>query len=54
MQLTYDQLFQFMGTFSNEELNDAQVIAEYHSKGQNYNQVLVRVLVEMRQSQLAS
>jgi hypothetical protein len=54
MQLTYGQLFQFMGTFSNEELDDAQVIAAYHSKGHDYDQVLVRVLVEMRESQLAS
>jgi hypothetical protein len=54
MQLTYGQLFQFMGTFSNEELDDAQVIATYHSKGHDYDQVLIRVLVEMRESQLAS
>jgi hypothetical protein len=54
VQFTYGQLFQFMGTFSNEELDDAQVIATYHSKGHDYDQVLIRVLVEMRESQLAS
>ena len=52
VNLTYNQLFTFMGTFSNEELNDAQIIAEHHSKGQNYNQVLINVLVEMREHKL--
>ena len=52
VNLTYNQLFTFMGTFSNEELNDAQIIAEHHSKGQNYNQTLLNVLVEMREHEL--
>jgi len=52
MTLTYEQLFKFMGTFSNQELDDAQVIAEYHSKesSKSYNQILVELLVEMRQA----
>jgi len=52
MTLTYEQLFKFMGTFSNQELDDAQVIAEYHSKesSKSYNQILVEILVEMRQA----
>ena len=29
MTITYEQLFKFMGTFTNEELDDAQVIAKY-------------------------
>ena len=52
MPLTYAQLFKFMGTFSNKELNDAQTIARYHSNGQNYNQTLVNVLVQMREHEL--
>ena len=53
MQLTYDQLFKFMGTFSNQDLNDAQTIAEhvYQRLGKSYNQCLVNVLVEMRMHQ---
>jgi hypothetical protein len=56
MQVTYGQLFKFMGTFTNQELNDAQNIAEYAHRdlGKFYNQVLVDVLVEMRQHQLAN
>lgn len=56
MQLTYGQLFKFMGTFTNEELNDAQIIAEHAHQhiGRSYNQVLVDVLVQMRQEQLAN
>jgi hypothetical protein len=53
MQLTYGQLFKFMGTFSNQDLNDAQTIAEYvqQRSGKSYNQCLVNVLVEMRMHQ---
>ena len=56
MQVTYAQLFKFMGTFTNQELDDAQTIAEYAHQdlGKSYNQVLVDVLVEMRQHQLAN
>jgi predicted component of type VI protein secretion system len=54
MQVTYAQLFKFMGTFTNQELDDAQTIAKYAHQdlGKSYNQVLVDVLVEMRQHQL--
>ena len=53
MQITYDQLFKFMGTFSNQDLNDAQTIAEhtYQALSKSYNQCLVDVLVEMRMHQ---
>jgi len=53
MQLTYAQLFKFMGTFSNQDLNDAQTIAEHaqQGSGKSYNQCLVNVLVEMRMHQ---
>jgi hypothetical protein len=53
MQLTYGQLFKFMGTFSNQDLNDAQTIAEHvqQGSGKSYNQCLVNVLVEMRMHQ---
>jgi hypothetical protein len=56
MQLTYAQLFKFMATFTNQELADAQIIAEHCSAdlGKTYNQTLVEVLVEMRQHQFAS
>jgi hypothetical protein len=56
MQITYEQLFQFMAIFTNQELADAQIIAEHCSAdlGKTYNQTLVQVLVEMRQQQLAS
>lgn len=56
MQVTYAQLFKFMGTFTNQELDDAQTIAEHAHQGlgKSYNQVLVDVLVEMRQHQLAN
>jgi len=52
MTLTYEQLFKFMGTFSNQALDDAQVIAENHSNesSKSYNQILVELLVEMRQA----
>ena len=55
-KLTYGQLFKFMGTFTNEELNDAQIIAEHlhQDLGKSYNQVLVDVLVQMRQEQLVN
>jgi hypothetical protein len=45
-----------MGTFSNQELADAQVIAEHchQDLGRTYNQTLVDVLVQMRQQQLAN
>ena len=53
MQITYDQLFKFMGTFSNQDLNDAQTIAEHthQALSKSYNQCLVDVLVEMRMHQ---
>lgn len=56
MQVTYAQLFKFMGTFTNQELDDAQIIAEHAHQdlGKSYNQVLVDILVEMRQHQLAN
>jgi hypothetical protein len=56
MQVTYAQLFKFMGTFTNQELDDAQTIAEHAHQdlGKSYNQVLVDVLVEMRQHQLVN
>ena len=56
MTITYEQLFKFMGTFTNEELDDAQVIAGYHAEDSNkgYNQILVELLVEMRQAQCAA
>ena len=56
MKLTYAQLFKFMGTFTNQELDDAQIIAEHAHQdlGKSYNQVLVDVLVQMRQHQLAN
>jgi hypothetical protein len=56
MQITYAQLFKFMGTFTNQQLDDAQVIAEYlHERlGKSYNQCLVDILVEIRKEQLAS
>jgi len=56
MQVTYAQLFKFMGTFTNQELDDAQIIAEHAHQGlgKSYNQVLVDVLVEMRQHQLVN
>jgi hypothetical protein len=56
MQVTYGQLFKFMGTFTNQELSDAQIIAEHAHQdlGKSYNQVLVDVLVQMRQQQLAN
>jgi hypothetical protein len=56
MQVTYGQLFKFMGTFTNQELSDAQIIAEHvhQDLGKSYNQVLVDVLVQMRQQQLAN
>ena len=56
MQVTYAQLFKFMGSFTNQELDDAQTIAEHvhQDLGKSYNQVLVDVLVEMRQHQLAN
>ena len=55
-KVTYAQLFKFMGTFTNQELDDAQTIAEYAHQdlGKSYNQVLVDVLVEMRQHQLVN
>jgi len=45
-----------MGTFSNQDLSDAQTIAEHvHQKlGKSYNQTLLDVLIEMRQHQIAS
>jgi hypothetical protein len=56
MQITYGQLFKFMGTFTNQQLNDAQVIAEnlHERLGKSYNQCLVDILVEIRKEQLAS
>jgi hypothetical protein len=56
MKLTYGQLFKFMATFSNQELADAQIIAEHSHRSlkRSYNQTLVDVLVEMRKQQLAS
>jgi hypothetical protein len=56
MKVTYAQLFKFMGTFTNQELDDAQTIAEHAHQdlGKSYNQVLVDVLVEMRQHQLVN
>ena len=56
MQLTYDQLFKFMATFTYQELADAQIIAKHCSAdlGKTYNQTLVQVLLEMRQHQLAN
>ena len=56
MTITYEQLFKFMGTFTNEELDDAQVIASYHAEdsSKSYNQILVELLVEMRQAQCAA
>ena len=56
MQLTYDQLFKFMATFTNQELADEQIIAEHclADLGKTYNQTLVQVLLEMRQQQLAN
>ena len=56
MKVTYAQLFKFMGTFTNQELDDAQIIAEHTHQGldKSYNQVLVDVLVEMRQHQLVN
>lgn len=56
MELTYGQLFNFMATFTNEELANAQTIAEHCSAhlGKTYNQTLVQVLVEMREHQLAN
>jgi hypothetical protein len=55
-KVTYAQLFKFMGTFTNQELDDAQTIAEHAHQdlGKSYNQVLVDVLVEMRQHQLVN
>jgi hypothetical protein len=55
-KVTYAQLFKFMGTFTNQELDDAQTIAEHAHQdlGKSYNQVLVDILVEMRQHQLAN
>ena len=55
MQVTYAQLFKFMGTFTNQELSDAQIIAEHAHQdlGKSYNQVLVDVLLQMRQQELA-
>ena len=52
MKVTYGQLFKFMATFTNQELNDAQTIAEYIAKDsdKSYNQLLVDVLVEMRKA----
>ena len=54
MKLTYAQLFKFMGTFTNQELDDAQIIAEhaYQDLGKSYNQLLVDILIQMRQHQL--
>jgi hypothetical protein len=56
MQVTYAQLFKFMGTFTNQELSDAQIIAEHAHQdlGKSYNQVLVDVLLQMRQQELAN
>jgi len=54
--VTGEQLFKFMGTFSNKDLADAQTIAEHAHKdlGRSYNQTLVDVLLEMRKAELAS
>ena len=56
MQITYGQLFKFMGTFTNQQLDDAQVIAEnlHERLGKSYNQCLVDILIEIRKEQLAS
>ena len=56
MQITYAQLFKFMSTFTNQQLADAQVIAEnlHERLGKSYNQCLVDILVEIRKEQLAS
>lgn len=56
MQITYGQLFKFMGTFTNQQLDDAQVIAEnlHEHLGKSYNQCLVDILIEIRKEQLAS
>jgi hypothetical protein len=52
MKVTYGQLFKFMGTFTNQELDDAQTIAKHIARDfdKSYNQVLVDILVEMRQT----
>jgi len=54
--VTGEQLFKFMGTFSNKDLDDAQTIAEHTHKdvGRSYNQTLVDVLLEMRKAEVAS
>ncbi len=45
-----------MGTFTNQQLDDAQVIAyNLHDKlGRTYNQALVDILIEIRKEELAS
>lgn len=47
------QLFAFMGTFTNEQLDDAQLIASHSSKefGDDYMKTLLEVLVGIRQEQ---
>jgi flagellar hook-basal body complex protein FliE len=52
MKVTYGQLFKFMATFTNQELADAQIIAEHAAKDfdKSYNQMLVDVLIEMRKA----
>lgn len=56
MNITYGQLFEFMATFTNQQLDDAQIIAyNLHDKlGRTYNQCLVDILVEIRKEELAS
>jgi len=51
-----DQLFKFMGTFTNEQLDDAQLIASHSSKefGDDYVKTLLEVLIGIRQEQGAS
>ena len=53
MQITYGQLFKFMGTFSNQDLNDAQTIAKHthQALSKSYNQALVDILIAMRMHQ---
>jgi hypothetical protein len=56
MKLTYEQACQFLARFTNQELDDAQVIARHchEALGKSYNQVLLDVLIEMRKEQLVS